>query len=709
MDDGGIGGCCGDWARGVIALGQNIYRIDKARCGDLEAARGIEWLVTNGRGGYAMASVTQTLTRRYHGLLVAAVEPPVERFVLLAKLEVTALIDGLTYELSTNDYTEAVHPQGYRLLESFSMQPYPTWRWRAGASVIEQTLCMGFGEDTTFIRYRLVEGDRPVQLSVRPLCTSRHFHVLTNYQDMGPPNVEHRDELLEFRWAAERPDWTLSHNGAFRPRPDWYYQFVLTADAQRGYDSTQDLFVPGVITATLDPVGQGSGLVFAASTQQRSWKAFDTAFAEAAARAKVPMIESAEEDVLVEPLLRATGDFLATRDDTYKTILAGFPWFSDWGRDTFISLPGLCLVPGRFAEARRIIQTFANYVDGGMIPNRFPDFREPPSYNTVDGTLWFIHAIGRYLAYTDDWSLIADELFPVICNILDSHEKGTRHGIRLAPDGLLAAGEHGFALTWMDAKLPDRAVTPRIGKPVEISALWYNALEIAASFADRLGDGKRADHWDMLAAKARTTFNARYWNGAAGCLYDVLDVDHAAGTVDAAIRPNQLIAMSLAYPILDTARWRSVVEVCRRDLLTPLGLRTLAPGSADYRPRYAGDLQARDVAYHQGTVWPWLLGPFVTAYVRAHGESPDAQRTARSFLVGLLPHLSDAGIGSISEVADADPPHTPGGCPWQAWSVAEPLRALCEDILRTHPARQKSAAAPIAPPRQPETPRATVA
>lgn len=689
-------------------LGQNIYRIDKSRCGDLNVARQLEWLVTNGRGGYAMAAVNQMLTRRYHGLLVAAIEPPVERFVLLAKLEVTALIDGLTYELATNDYVETVHPQGYRLLESFTPHPYPTWRWRAGASVIEQSLCMSYGEDTTFIRFRLVEGDRPVQLSVRPLCTSRHFHTLTNYQEMGPPNVETGPDQLAFHWSGGRPDWFLSQNGTFKPRPDWYYQFVLSTDAQRGYDSTQDLFMPGVITATLEPSAGEDGLVVAASTQQRPWRLHEKAFAEAAARAKVPLIECAEDDPLAEPLLRAAGDFLATRDDTYKTILAGFPWFSDWGRDTFISLPGLCLVPGRFAEARRIIQTFAKYVDGGMIPNRFPDFREPPAYNTVDATLWFIHAIGRYVTYTEDWPLVADELYPVICAILDAHESGTRHGIRLGEDGLLAAGEDGFALTWMDAKLPDRAVTPRIGKPVEVSALWYNALEIAASFADRLGDAKRADHWDMLAARARATFNTRFWNGAAGCLYDVLDVGHVPGTVDASIRPNQLFAISLAYPILDTARWRSVVEVCRRDLLTPIGLRTLAPGSADYRSRYSGDPRARDEAYHQGTVWPWLLGPFVTAFVKAHGETPEALRTARGFLDGLLPHLSDAGIGSVSEVADADPPHTPGGCPWQAWSVAEPLRALCEDIFRTHPARRKSVSAPAAQ-RPADAPRATVA
>lgn len=666
------------------------YRIDAARCRDLSAARRLEWLVTNGRGGYAMAAINQMLTRRYHGLLVASAEPPLGRYVLLAKLEATALIDGLTYELATNDYAEAVHPQGYQLLESFTSVPYPTWRWRLGSALIEQTLCMGYGEDATYIRYRRVEGDRPVQLSVRPLCTSRHFHALTHYQDMGPPNVEQRGDALAFYWANGRPAWQLSHNGEFRARPDWYYHFVLAADADRGYDSTQDLFMPGVISAALDGTSQ---LVIAASTQDRSWRAADRAFADAASRSKVAVADGAAGDPLFEPLLRATADFIVDRDDSFKTILAGYPWFGDWGRDTFISLPGLCLVPGRFAEARSIIRTFARHVREGMIPNRFPDDDAPPSYNTADGTLWYIHAIARYLAYTGDWPLVAEEIFPVVCDILDAHERGTRHGIRLASDGLLAAGEAGYALTWMDARLPDRAVTPRIGKPVEISALWYNALQIGASFADRLGDGRRADHWDALAAQARSAFNVRYWNAAADCLYDNLDVEGAAGTVDASIRPNQLLAISLAYPVLDTSRWRAVVETCRRQLLAPVGLRTLSADHPAYCPRYSGDMAARDGAYHQGTVWPWLLGPFVTAYMRAFGDAPETRRTARSYLDGLLPHLSEAGIGSVSEVADGDAPHAPGGCPWQAWSVAEPLRALAEDVLGTHPARLSEAVA----------------
>lgn len=668
------------------------YRIDGDRCRDLNRGRQLEWLATNGRGGYAMATLHQLLSRRYHGLLVAAVEPPLGRYVLLAKLEATASVGGLTYELATNDYPETVHPLGHRLLEAFTARPCPTWRWRCGTAVIEQRLCMAAGEDTVFVQYRLTDGADELQLSVRPLCTSRYFHDLARYQDVGPPTVEEGPNGLELRWSGGRPRWYLSHNGRFRARPDWYYQFVLTAEAERGYDCQQDLFTPGGVRATL-ALGDEVGLVFAASTQPRPWSDWSAAFGGAesrwsAARSVSPCIEAASaDDPLVEPLVRASADFVVERAPGRQTILAGYPWFGDWGRDTFISLPGLCLVTGRFDEARSIIRTFAGYVDGGMIPNRFPDDDAPPAYNTCDAALWFVHAVDRYLTYTGDWSFVSEELFPVVEAILTAHEKGTRHRIHAADDGLLFAGEPGYALTWMDAKLPDHVVTPRIGKPVEVCALWYNALRIAAGWADRLGRRESAARWRGLAQRCRASFNVRFWNDAAGCLYDVVDDDFEPGRIDAAVRPNQLLAISLTHPVLEERRWRSVVDVCERELLTPLGLRTLSPNDPRYRPRYTGDMRSRDMAYHQGTVWPWLFGPFVSAYVRAHGGDRAAREAGRRLLAGLWEHVIDAGIGGISEVADADAPHAPGGCPWQAWSVAEPLRALTEDVRCDLPPR----------------------
>jgi len=668
--------------------------IELPRLGDLNDIRQTEWLVTNGRGGYAMAAVNQMLTRRYHGLLVAAVNPPVERHVLLAKLDVTATVGGLTYELGTNDYPEAVHPQGYKFLESFSLHPFPVWRWRVGSALIEQSLCMVEGEDTTIIRFRLVEGAAPVGLTLRPLCTSRHFHHLTRYDQMGPPTVDETADGLALAWSGGKPGWGISHNGSFRSRPDWYYQFVLATEAQRGYDFTQDLFVPGLISGELLPK-DAAGLIIVASTRTRSWRSWKTAF-DATERGEASRLaQASSDDPLVASLARAAGDFVVERGAGLNTVIAGYPWFGDWGRDTFISLPGLCLVTGRFDIARSIIEAFAKSVDGGMIPNRFPDYGEAPEYNTVDASLWYIHAIDRYLAYTDDWPFISQKMFPVIAAILDAHVAGTRHGIRLAEDGLLAAGQAGFALTWMDARLPERVVTPRIGKPVEINALWYNALRIASDFAARLGDLSRADKWRGLAGKCLSAFGARFWNASRGCLYDVVDPFGVGGDADGSIRPNQLLAISLTHPILDKARWREVVDVCQRELWTPMGLRTLSPSDPAYRGRYDGDMASRDAAYHQGTAWPWLLGPFVTAFIRAHGDTPQSRAAARKFLAGFEPHLLQAGLGSISEIADGEAPHRPDGCPWQAWSVAEPLRALCEDVLRTQPVAKPSSSQKI--------------
>ncbi len=674
---------------------KEVCRVDGKRCTDLPLGRRLEWLVTNGRGGYATTAVNQMLTRRYHGLLVAAVEPPIERYVLLAKLDATVTIGGLTYELATNDYAEAVHPAGFKLLESFTPRPFPTWRWRTGDALIEQTLCMKLGEDATFVRFVLREGTSPVQITLRPLCTSRHHHHLTHYQDMGPPTVEGEGELVRFHWAHGRPAWQLSHNGAFKSRPDWYYRFVLTAEAERGYDYLQDLFMPGVITATLQP-GDSTGLVIAAATGSTGWKDWKKAFADADARATAAVNDLTMDDPLVGALARSAADFIVARGQNEKTIIAGYPWFGDWGRDTFISLPGLCLVTGRHDVARQIIETFSRYVDGGMIPNRFPDYGSAPEYNTADAALWYIHSLDRYLAYSGDWKFVADKMFSVVEAILTAHERGTRHGIRADADGLLAAGEPGYALTWMDARVSDRSVTPRIGKPVEIQALWYNALQIAAGYADRLGRTSAAKSWWELAARARASFNDKFWNASSNCLYDVVDANGQAGAAEVSIRPNQLLAISLTHPILDEKHWPAVVNICEQLLWTPVGLRSLSPTDPAYRGRYDGDMANRDQAYHQGTIWPWLFGPFTTAFVRAHGGTAEARKAARTMLDGLLKHLSDAGIGSISEVADADAPHHPGGCPWQAWSVAEPLRAICEDVLQKRPpGPQQRGSAPI--------------
>lgn len=664
--------------------------VDANRLKNLDAARNLEWIVGNGRGGFAMCSAPNILTRRYHGLLVAAIKPPLDRWVLLAKLEATAIVGEQRYELSSNDYPSIVHPAGYQALESFAPSPNPTWRFRPAPDVlIEQTLFMPASQDTTYVQFRLLEGPAAIDFEVRPLCTSRFMHDMAERPDLGEPQLDDTRGGFALRWNG-RPALHLDSNGRFSALPDWYYQFVLHAEAARGQPDRQDLFMPGPIRATLQR-GDSAGLVIVASTAPVAWTGWSQVRDRAAKHRMLAPLPRGVDDKLAVALSRATDAFIVGRGDK-MTVIAGYPWFGDWGRDTFISLPGLCLVTGRYDTARRIIDAFSDFVDGGLIPNRFPDDSEKPEYNTVDATLWFIHAIDRYLAYSGDWSFVAERLFPIISSILEAHERGTRHRIKVDSDGLLAAGEPGVQLTWMDAKFGDWVVTPRIGKPVEINALWYNALRIAADYADRLEQRTQATRWRALADRAFVSFNARFWNTAVGCCYDVIDCDHVAGRFDPSIRPNQVFAAALTHPILERSRWQSMVRVVQQKLFTPIGLRTLDPAHPDYKPHYTGDMRSRDGAYHQGTVWPWLLGGFITAYVRASGETPAARKSARELLSGLEAHLAVAGLESVSEVAEGQPPHRPDGCPFQAWSVAEPLRAIVEDVCDIRPAADREPA-----------------
>jgi len=654
-----------------------------ARLRQIAAARSAEWLVTNGRGGFAMCTAANVLTRRYHGLLVASVKPPLDRWVLLAKLDASIFVNGESVELATNDYPSIVHPTGHQYLESFAVSPVPVWRYRLdGGVLIEQSLWMVPAADTVYVQFRLLEGPGNLPIEVRPLCTSRFMHELLERGDLGEPKLDVTKSGFALRWNG-RPPLFVDSNGAFAALPDWYYQFVLTAEAARGQDDRQDLFMPGPIRATLSR-GDATGLIIAASTAALSWSDWQAQRERAVRHRSAAPLPAGVDDPLAGALSRATDAFIVDRGEK-KTVIAGYPWFGDWGRDTFISLTGLCLVTGLHETARQIIDTFCDHVEGGLIPNRFPDVGEKPEYNTVDASLWFVHAIDRYVTYSGDWDFVEDRLFDVIAAILDAHERGTAHRIKVDSDGLLAAGEPGLQLTWMDAKFEDWVVTPRVGKPVEINALWFNALRIAAALADRLGRRGKADHWRELADRTAASFNARFWNPACGCCYDVVDCNHVAGTADASIRPNQLFAASLTYPVLDRSHWASMLRVCQEKLLTPIGLRTLDPAHPDYKPHYTGDMRNRDSAYHQGTVWPWLMGAFVTAFVRARGATPSVLAQARALLEGIQAHLSEAGLESVSEVADGQPPHRPDGCPWQAWSVAEPLRALVEDVLGVQP------------------------
>jgi predicted glycogen debranching enzyme len=654
-----------------------------------DAAARHEWLVTNGLGGFACGTVSGARTRRYHGLLVAALRPPVGRCVLLAKLDAVAHYGGSRFDLGCNEYADgAIDGRGFSHLESFAVEGLvPTFAWAIADARLVQRVWMAQGENTTCVSFALERATQPIELEVVPLCTGRDYHA----ELRGPVPAELRPVAggVEIAGFPGMPAWRLvCDRGRFDAMPDWYWNFRHRVEAERGLDATEDLLRPGVFRLTLAP---GESATFVCSTREVVPHAGDSLLARERRRAE-ELLRAAPPGApdWVQRLVLAADQYLVRRgpDGTGASVIAGYPWFADWGRDTMIALPGLTLAIGRRDVAARILRTFAGHVSEGMLPNRFPDAGETPEYNTVDATLWYFHALDRYLAQADDEPL-ARELYPVLCDIIDAHRRGTRYGIRVDPDdGLLASGEPGVQLTWMDARVGDRVVTPRTGKAVEINALWHNALAVTAALAAKLRDDARANELATAAARVRASFEKRFWHGAGGHLYDVIDTP--SGEPDASLRPNQLFALSLPHRLLEGARARAVVDACARTLWTPVGLRSLAPGEAGYTARYAGGPEARDGAYHQGTVWSWLLGPFALAHYAAYGDAP----RALAWLEPVAAHLADACVGQVSEVFDGDAPHAPGGCFAQAWSVAELLRAWLElaETTRTRTTGSRTAA-----------------
>jgi predicted glycogen debranching enzyme len=638
-----------------------------------DAAVRREWLVTNGLGGYAAGTVSGACTRRYHGLLVAALAPPVQRCVLLAKLDVTARCAGQAFALACNEYADGtIDPHGYRHLESFTLEGLvPTWRYALADARLVQRVWMVHGENTTCVSLSLERASAPVELDVTPLCTGRDHHwQLRGSRPVELRGVEGGVELAGFEGLP--PYRIVCNRGGFDAKADWHWRFRHRVEGARGLDDVEDLLSPGVFRVTLAP---GETATFVCSTRDVVPLAGEPLL-ERARRRERTLIEGVRASApdWIRRLALAADQFVVRRgpDVAGATIIAGYPWFADWGRDTMIALPGLTLATGRHDVAAKILRTFAEYVSEGMLPNRFPDAGEQPEYNTVDATLWYFNALDRYLAAGGDAGL-ARELYPVLCDIVDWHQRGTRFGIRVdAADGLLYAGEPGVQLTWMDAKVGDRVVTPRIGKPVEINALWYNALVIMRGLAKRVGDGSRAHAFDEAARRARSSFRARFWHERGGHLYDV--VDTPAGSPDASVRPNQIFAVSLPNALLETREARAVVDVCARALWTPVGLRSLAADQPGYVPTYRGGPHERDAAYHQGTVWSWLLGPFALAHYAAYRN----RDRALAFLEPIAAHLPEACVGQISEIFDGEASHAPQGCFAQAWSVAELLRAWLE-------------------------------
>jgi predicted glycogen debranching enzyme len=630
-------------------------------CQDLHTARRREWLETNGLGGFACSTIAGLNTRRYHALLTAALQPPAGRVVLLSKMEETLVAGEERYELGVNEYPGAVHPEGYRYMVSFRLDPYPVFTWRVGDLALEKRLFLVQGEDTVVIEYALSGG--PARLELRPLIAFRDYHSLTRANPALRRGVDTDTEgVVSIRPYDGLAALYFAHQGEVTPSGDWYNFFQYAMERERGLDSEEDLFQPFVLSYDLSDGGRAT-VIASTKASRRAGDATRLRMGEERRRAALTL-EAADE---FESALRLAADqFLVRRGDGYS-IIAGYPWFTDWGRDAMIALPGLTLATGRHEVARGVLAAFAESIDRGMLPNRFPDAGEVPEYNTVDATLWFFEAIRAYEAASGDEGFVR-ELFPKLKEIIDWHLHGTRYGIAATADGLLRCGEPGVQLTWMDAKIGDWVVTPRAGCPVEIQALWHNALLIAAEMGTRFGDEEFASLARLTAGLARAAFDAAFWDENAGYLADVVEGNQR----DMSLRPNQLLAVSLPYPILsDPERARRVVDVVRRELLTPMGLRTLAEYDPAYRPRYEGGVWERDSAYHQGTVWPWLIGPFVDAWLRTGGDAG----FARECLTELRAHLCGAGVGQIPEIADASAPHQGRGCFAQAWSVGEVLRA----------------------------------
>lgn len=648
--------------------------ISKKGCQNLDRALSLEWLEGNARGGFASGTVVGANTRRYHALLLTARRPPSDRYVLVNHVEEWLSIDGETVSLSTNLYPEAIHPDGYTHCLSFSSIPWPTWTfsWR-GRKVRREIFCIS-GRDIVVVRWKLM-GTKTAHgvLRVRPMLTGRDYHGLHHENENLLVEAKLQKGVVVWRPYPSLPPVRAFHSGGYHHQPDWYRHLEFQIERQRGLDFQEDWWSPGEFRFELQ-TGREHTLAFSSeavdtldvarlTTRERTRRA--------GLRKTAPSV-----DPLLEVLRQAAEVFLVQRG-TKQTVIAGYPWFTDWGRDTFISLPGLCLVTGRHDVARQVIESFAAHVSKGMVPNRFPDLGEEPEYNTIDASLWFVYAVDRYLAYSRHTTGVRSVAWPAVKQILDGYRRGTRYDIHMDGDGLIAGGTPGVQLTWMDAKIGDWVVTPRHGKPVEIQALWLRALDVGARLAAQFGEPDYAAGCQKDRARAVQSFRRRFWYEGGKYLYDTIDGSEGE---DPSIRPNQMYAIALCDDLVTREQATQVLQIVKEHLLTPVGLRTLSPKDSRYRPRYEGGPMERDSAYHQGTVWPFLLGHFVTAWMKTFGSTAEIRTEARSFLAGIEAHLQEACLGQVSEIFDGDSPHQPRGCPAQAWSVAEPLRALVEDL-----------------------------
>lgn len=640
-------------------------------CNDERQATQREWLVTNGIGGYASGTVAGTLTRRYHGYLVAALKPPLGRTLLLTKLDENATYDDQSMPLFSNLWKDAfIEPYGFRAIEQFRLEgTTPVWTFACADALLEKRLWMEQGANTTYILYTMRRGSAPITLDIRALVNYRDHHSGTYAADWQMRLLPGPQDMRIEAFLGATPFFLVSDRATLDPDHTWYRNFWLSQEKERGLNCYDDNLCVGTFSAVLQP---GESFTIVATTDPNPMCEGTNAYERHYHAEQEILYRERQEPCTpawVCQLNLAANQFIVQRptehDSDGSTIIAGYHWFSDWGRDTMTSLHGLTITTGRYDVARRILYTFARYVDQGMLPNRFPDDGAAPEYNTIDAALWYIEATRAYVTATDDIATL-EHLFPTFEEIITWYLNGTRYQIHVDPtDGLVFGGERGMQLTWMDAKIGDWVVTPRIGKPVEVNALWYNALRSVASFARLLG--MSPERYDEAANQTRAGF-ARFWNAEAGYCYDVLDGPEGH---DDALRPNQLLAVSLPHSPLEADQQGAVVDMCARTLLTSYGLRSLSPDDPDYIGTYTGDPLQRDRAYHQGTIWSWLIGPFVMAHLRVYHDPTVAQ----SFLIPLAHSITAYGIGSISEIFDGDSPFIPRGCIAQSWGVAELLRA----------------------------------
>ncbi len=653
-----------------------------------------EWLVTNGLGGYASTTIAGALTRRYHGLLVAALPAPLGRSVMLNHLWEEAELDDRTIlPFGATESASAVDAPSEKYLTSFRLEAgLPVWEYDLNGYRLEKRVVMPHGQNTTCIIYRLFDGPGALTLRLHPYAHFRSYESAVSEQLTAPQTLlSAGDHRFQLRGPGDHPTLQLACADAlFVESERRALELLYRVEANRGYRDQGQLWSPGYFRARLTA---GESTMLVASTEP--WEALEGIEPDSVIDDELErrnrLIELAavpEDDAIAAHLVLAADQFIVVpaaraaelararaAGDEARTIIAGYHWFTDWGRDTMIALDGLTLATGRRREAGYILRTFAHYVRNGLIPNMFPDQSTEGLYHTADATLWFFHAVDRYVQASGDRATL-ERLLPILQDIVRHHLRGTHFGIGVDPeDGLLRQGAPGYQLTWMDAKVDDWVVTPRRGKAVEINALWYNALRLLEGWLREADDASAAGAIADAADRCYASFNERFWYADGGHLFDIVDGEDGD---DPALRPNQVFSISLTHPVLAPARWPEVLDVVQRELLTPCGLRSLARGHPDYKERYWGDLRARDAAYHQGTVWGWLIGPFIDAWLRVH---PDRPEQARAFLDGLIERLDDFGVGSIAEIFDAEPPFAPRGCIAQAWSVAEVLRCW----LRTAP------------------------